>query len=120
MNALIIFCCSFLLVLCLSLQQLNVEGRYRVAAFVTSLMIASCNLFLLKLVPQPTSWWENIAYVISAGFGVLVAMDIHPRMKNWVLARRRQSRWRQFFRMSREERKACFRTGRWPGGDNAG
>lgn len=78
MNALFIFACTFGVVLALSLQSLNVMGGHKALAFVTSFSIGACNLVLLKIVPQPTAWIENIAYLAGGPFGVLAAMRWHP------------------------------------------
>lgn len=79
-TAILIFACSFGVVLALGLQQLNVSGGHYLAAFVTSLAIAGCNLALLKLVPQPTGALEVAGYLFGSPLGILVAMYLHPRL----------------------------------------
>ena len=78
MGALTIFACSYLVVLALSLQSLNLVGRHYGPAFVTSIVIGTCNLLLYKLVPQPTGWIENVAFVAGGPFGAVCAMRWHP------------------------------------------
>lgn len=87
MTALIIFGCSFGVVLALGLQQLNVSGGHRAAAFLTSLVIASFNLALFKLVPQPTGWLEVAGYLLGGPFGILAAMRWHPVLVRWSMRR---------------------------------
>jgi len=78
MTSLLIFACTFGVVLALGLQSLNVNGGHKAMAFCTSLMIGACNLALLKIVPQPTDWMDNAAYLLGGPFGIVVAMRIHP------------------------------------------
>lgn len=78
MSALTIFACTYLVVLALSLQSLNLVGGHYKPAFFTSIVIGMCNLALLKIVPQPTGWIENVAYVAGGPFGAVCAMRWHP------------------------------------------
>lgn len=80
MSALTIFACTFLVVLALSLQSLNVIGGHYALAFGTSIVIGGCNLLLLKLVPQPTGWLENLAFLAGGPFGAITAMRWHPAL----------------------------------------
>ena len=52
MTAFIIFISTFGVVVALGLQSLNVNGGHKLAASITSLIIGSCNLALLKIMPQ--------------------------------------------------------------------
>lgn len=90
MTAAAVFGCSFLVVLALGLQQLNVSGGHTAAAIATSLLISFCNLILLKLVPQPTGIAENAAYLLGSPIGIVAAMRLHPFLVR-IAARRR--RW---------------------------
>lgn len=83
MNALIILACTFGVVLALGLQSLNVNQGKRLLAFCTSFLIGLCNLGLLKIVPQPTSWLDVAAYLLGGPFGILTAMYLHPRLVAW-------------------------------------
>lgn len=77
MTALLLFAITFVLVFLLGIQQLNVQFSQRVQAFVTSIAIAGLQLWLLKLMPQPTTWLENIGYLMGGPFGILAAMSSH-------------------------------------------
>lgn len=77
MIALLLFAITFVLVFLLGIQQLNVQFGQRAQAFMTSLAIAGLQLWLLKLMPQPTSWLENLGYLAGGPFGILAAMSSH-------------------------------------------
>lgn len=77
-QALLLFVCTFGIVFALSLQSLNVMGGHRLLAFLTSFAIGGFNLVLLKVVPQPTEWFSNVAYLTGGPMGVLAAMASHP------------------------------------------
>lgn len=77
MNALLLFIITFVLVFLLGIQQLNVQLGQRTQAFVTSLAIAWLQLWLLKIMPQPTSWLDNAGYLMGGPFGILAAMRWH-------------------------------------------
>lgn len=78
MSAILLFIASFLLVMLLGLQQLNVQGNHRPAAFFTSLLIGAANLAVLKLVPGPTGWLEVAGFLAGGPFGILASMALHP------------------------------------------
>lgn len=80
MTALTIFCCTYAVVLALSLQSLNVVGGHYALAFTTSIVISGCNLLLFKIVPQPTGWIENLAFLAGGPFGAISAMRWHPAL----------------------------------------
>ncbi len=83
MKALAIIACTYGVVLALGLQSLNVNQGRRLLAFCTSFLIGFCNLVLLKIVPQPTTWLEVAAYLLGGPFGILTAMFLHPRLVAW-------------------------------------
>jgi len=77
-TALLLFAITFVLVYLLGIQQLNVQFNQRTQAFVTSALIAMLQLWLFKLVPQPTNDVENLAYVMGGPFGMVSAMQSYP------------------------------------------
>lgn len=79
-NTLLILACTFGVVLALGLQSLNVNGGHHLMAAVTSFAIGTFNLALLKLVPQPTTVFDNAAYLLGGPIGILVAMRLHPHL----------------------------------------
>ena len=78
MTAFIIFISTFGVVVALGLQSLNVNGGHKLAASITSLIIGSCNLALLKIMPQPTGYLEILAYLTDGPIGIYIAMVLHP------------------------------------------
>ena len=78
MTAFIIFISTFVVVVSLGLQSLNVNGGHKLAATITSLIIGSCNLALLKIMPQPTGYLEILAYLTGGPIGIYIAMVLHP------------------------------------------
>lgn len=81
MSALYIFLACFAVVFLLGIQQLNVNGRHYLAAMLTSYGIGTAQLFLLKVMPQPTSHWEIAAYLNAGPIAIACAMAAHP----WLL-----------------------------------
>lgn len=79
MNALALFGSTFVLVLALGLQSLNVNGRHYVAAFLTSFGIGAGNLVLFKLAPD-ASGIEIVAFMLGGPFGIITAIWAHPRL----------------------------------------
>lgn len=80
MNAIVLFCSTFLLVLFLGLQQLNVSGGHRMLAVMTSIGISCANLVVLKCVPGPTSVLDLMGYVLGGPLGILCSMALHPHL----------------------------------------
>lgn len=82
MSALFIFTATYLVVLFLGLQSLNVNGGHKIAAVVTSfgIGIGTANLFILKIMPGPTGWLDVSAYLTGGPLGILTSMHIHPWM----------------------------------------
>lgn len=91
MNAMALFLASFVVVLALGLQSLNVNGGHRMLAFVNSLVIGASNLVLLKIVPGPTSATEVAGYLLGGPFGIVASMWLHPHLVR-ALARMRGRR----------------------------
>lgn len=80
MTALLIFICTYGVVLALTVQHLNINGGHQAMAFFTSVLIGVFNLALLKLIPQPTSALDLIAYVFGGPLGIVTAMRLHPAL----------------------------------------
>lgn len=78
-TALALLASTYLLVLFLGLQSLNVNGGHRRAAVLTSLGIGLSNLVLYKLAPN-ASGLEIAAYLAGGPAGILTAMALHPRL----------------------------------------
>lgn len=87
MTALLIFACTFGVVLALTVQHLNINGNHQAMAFFTSVLIGLFNLVLLKVIPQPTSVWEIAAYLFGGPLGIVTAMRLHPAVLRWYLHR---------------------------------
>lgn len=83
MTALLIFGSTYGVVLALTVQHLNINSGQKLMAFVTSVLIGVFNLVLLKLMPQPTSWVEVLAYVFGGPLGIVTAMRVHPLLMAW-------------------------------------
>lgn len=80
MNALILFCSRWALVLFLGIQSLNVNGGHRLLACLTSFGIGAANLTVLKIMPGPTSTLEIVAYLSGGPIGIVTSMLVHPYM----------------------------------------
>lgn len=78
MTELAIFASTFITVLALGLQSLNVNGGHHAAAFFTSFAIGAGNLFILKLVPSANTT-EMAAYLIGGPLGIITSMWLHRR-----------------------------------------
>lgn len=81
MNEFALFCSTFVLVMALGLQSLNVNGGHHIAAFFTSFAIGASNLVLFKLAPNAGTT-EIIAYLSGGPLGIIAAMEVHPRIKS--------------------------------------
>lgn len=87
MTILALFASSFILVLALGLQSLNVNnGHYWAAAF-TSLFIGSSQLVLFKLAPD-SNMLEMVAFVSGGPLGITASMWMHPRLAKMLKRRR--------------------------------
>ena len=82
MTELLLFGSTFLTVFALGLQQLNVNGGHRWAAFITSILIGVGNLVVLKVVPG-AGWSEVLAYLLGGPLGIVASMAAHPRVVDW-------------------------------------
>lgn len=80
MTALALFASTYMLVMALGLQSLNVTRGHYLGAFITSFMIGTGNLVLLKVVPGDTTLFDLIAYLTGGPFGIITAMWLHPRI----------------------------------------
>ncbi len=78
MTALLLFSSTYLTVLALGLQSLNVNGGHRLMAFCTSFAIGAGNLALFKVLPGPTDAVDISAYLMGGPFGIVTAMALHP------------------------------------------
>lgn len=78
MIELLLFASTFVTVFALGLQSLNVNGGHYVAAFFTSFVIGTGNLFVLKLVPG-AGLTEIAAYLAGGPFGIMASMWMHRR-----------------------------------------
>lgn len=74
-----LFGSTFLTVLALGLQSLNVNGGHYRAAFVTSFAIGAGNLVILKIAPN-ASPSEMAAYLSGGPLGIISSMKIHYRL----------------------------------------
>jgi hypothetical protein len=83
MNALYLLAATFVLVLFLGLQSLNVNGGHRLLAALTSFGIAASNVAVLKIMPGPTGWLEVTAYLVGGPLGIVTSMALHP----WLASR---------------------------------
>jgi len=83
MNALYLFSATYVLVLFLGLQSLNVNGGHRLLAALTSFGIAAANIAVLKIMPGPTGWLEVTAYLVGGPLGIVTSMSLHP----WLASR---------------------------------
>jgi hypothetical protein len=91
LTALILFACSFAVVFTMGLQQLNVQGGHRTAAFVTSVLISGSSLVQFKVLPGPTGVWEIAAYLLGSAIGIVCSMAAHGPLKRAFL---RLAAWR--------------------------
>jgi hypothetical protein len=74
------FGATFGLVFALALQSLNTNrGHYR-AAVITSFVIGTFQLYVLKILPVSASWTFDLAYLAGGPFGAIAAMYLHPRL----------------------------------------
>lgn len=80
MNELALFLSTFILVMALGLQSLNVNGGHYVSAFFTSFLIGGGNLVVLRLAPNATGT-EIAAYLSGGPLGILCAMKLHTVLR---------------------------------------
>ncbi|WP_421885203.1 hypothetical protein [Methylibium sp.] len=78
MIALALFASTFVLVMALGIQSLNVNGGHRLLACATSFAIGAANLVVLKQMPGHTTGLEIAAYLSGGPAGIWCAMALHP------------------------------------------
>lgn len=79
MTELTLFASSFLVVLLLGLQSLNVNNGHFILAALTSFGIGSMQMVMFKLAPHAT--WSEIAAFIGGGpLGIIASMWLHPHL----------------------------------------
>lgn len=79
MNALLIFAATFTMVFGLGFQSLNVNRGHPKAAFLTSFLIGTGNLVVLKMMPDSQNVAEIAAYLLGGPFGIVASMWIHRK-----------------------------------------
>jgi hypothetical protein len=87
MTAFALFASSFVLVFALGFQSLNVNNGHYLAAALTSLVIGSMQMVLLKLGPDATPI-QIVAAIAGGPFGIIASMWAHRR----TIGRRRERR----------------------------
>jgi hypothetical protein len=80
MTAALIFAASFGFVFALGIQQMNVQLRGKIAAFVTGLLIQLTQLVVLKSLPGPTDPFEIAAFMLGGPCGIVTSIWIHPHL----------------------------------------
>lgn len=80
MTALLLFASTFVTVLALGLQSLNVNGGHRTLAVLTSFAIGCGNLALYKVLPGPTHLLDLAGYLLGGPCGIVAAMAAHPHL----------------------------------------
>jgi hypothetical protein len=87
MIAITLFVATFATVLLTGLQQLNVQHGHKVAAAVTSPLLASAFLVLFKLLPGTTTHLEVLAHFAGGALGIVASMWLHPRAARFIASR---------------------------------
>ena len=84
-TAVLIFCCQFVYILLIGLQQLNVVNRRYVSASVVSLVLSAFGFHLTATIAIHADghefsavWW---GYVLAGPVAICAAMYIHPGNK---------------------------------------
>lgn len=72
----LIFASAFAIVALLGFQSQMVRDKHRFAAFNTSLMIGTVQLFIYKTAPDSTVA-EGIAYVLGGAVGIVASIYAH-------------------------------------------
>lgn len=80
MTAALLFAASFAFVFTLGIQQMNVERRSKLAAFLTSLLIGLSQLVLFQVLPGPVQVVEVLAFLLGNGVGIVTSMWMHPHL----------------------------------------
>lgn len=83
MTEFILFAASFVNVLALGLQNLNVVRGHFLLAFLTSFAIGIP--FVAGVTMLPTADWPaRIAFLLGGPFGIVTAMWVHPHLVRWM------------------------------------
>lgn len=94
LDALIILASSFFSVFALGFQSLNVnQGRY-VWASLTSIVICTGSIFILRGIPT-ANVLPLVAYYVGCNLGILTGMWSHPRLQAWTTTLRERRRLRR-------------------------
>ena len=64
-----------------AIQTINLAERRLLATFLTSVLIASANLLILKVVPKIDSLEDSLLYVMSCSTAVTIAVYRYPKKK---------------------------------------
>lgn len=80
MTAALLFAASFVVVLALGLQQINVERRSILAAALTSPLIGLATFVQIKLIPGPTDVLDVLGYLLGGSAGIVSAIALHPHL----------------------------------------
>lgn len=83
MTELALFASTYITVLALGFQSLNVNRGEYLAAFITSFFIGGASLVLYKNLPD-ASWTQCLAYLLGGATGIVSGMRLH----RWMLQRR--------------------------------
>lgn len=78
-NALILFGIAFITVFALGFQSRCVNHGNHKMAFINSLVIGTCNLGILKMVPSTDSPVELAAFLLGGPFGIVASMWAHKK-----------------------------------------
>lgn len=79
MSALLIFVATFTMVFALGFQSLNVNNGHAKSAFLTSFLIGTGNLVVLKMMPESQNVVEIAAYLLGGPFGIVASMWAHGK-----------------------------------------
>ena len=80
------FLASFLFIATKAMQQLNVVHHNRLAIIPTSLLMASCEVFVVKNMADLGFGWIVVPIGLGSGLGALASMTIHK----WLRSRGRE------------------------------
>lgn len=80
-NEIILFASTFVAVFLLGLQSQFVRDKQKLASFITSIGIGTCQLFMLKLAPNATMF-ESISFVFGGAFGIVCSIYVHNYLTN--------------------------------------
>lgn len=78
MNALLLFCSTFVLVFSLGLQSLLANNRHYIGAFINSFVIGIAQLCALQVV-KANSTLDYAAYVLGGPIAIVCSMHVFNR-----------------------------------------